>query len=729
MSWQCDNALVNHYSNAQLYFEELTYLRSIGKHENANWIYDNLDETLRMQVDEFANYVGCDISSSAHSLTLEEENVDEASKDSDESATNESESQQDEKSEKEFGKSRLTSFMFMRLIANGMKDEDKDQEEPSDDEESCDSLYNPNKMPRFWKRYLRGQHLDDGEEDDVSEAKTDVSDESESGESDSSEEEEEQTIPNPNSPFEDYSSEETGDASDNESEATEETENAVSDEASEENSEEEDAEYQFSEMEEAELSKKERRHLEREEKKRQKEEKKRLKEEEKRQKRERKKKKSSEDDEAQTDVTTEVIDDDNNDEAAGKDGEKGESKEEKSRKKKKEKKSRLGKMTPGEKILPHEDDEETNPKIRIYNDIVRAAYNYSEEPISYEGVSPEDLRRIVFYVLGDYPELFWIRWYGWAGINKFVLKYRCMTPYGKLDVKQIESKRKEIKKGAKYFTKGIAAKTDPYQALLTIYRRLVLSLDYDSVGLQAKVDEDQTRDDSLRSLYNAIVKRNVVCAGYAVAAQYLLQSVGIVCGYVISETNSHGSCHAYNILKIGKYCYYLDCTWGDYSNTDKNVSRMEDIVFYNYVCTPFREFLRTAEESKTDHSPDKEIYPNFEEFNYSNHEYYRYHKAYLTNYNEDELVRIFADTAIAYDEKEMGRFAISFRCSDVALAKHVYELIRTNGKLFDIYAKAHSIVAKKNKKAAKLLDVISSSSLIHEDAGIIYLFPEHKDKK
>ena len=104
------------------------------------------------------------------------------------------------------------------------------------------------------------------------------------------------------------------------------------------------------------------------------------------------------------------------------------------------------------------------------------------------------------------------------------------------------------------------------------------------------------------------------------------------------------------------------------------------------------------------HQPRRELYPTLEKFKYTNHEYYRYHKAYLKSYNEEELVRIFADAALAYDDKTMGNFSVSFRCYDSNLLTHVIETLRTKGKISDIISRAKEKAAQTNKKAAKLLD-------------------------
>ncbi|MBE5744046.1 MAG: hypothetical protein E7358_04960 [Clostridiales bacterium] len=363
--------------------------------------------------------------------------------------------------------------------------------------------------------------------------------------------------------------------------------------------------------------------------------------------------------------------------------------------------------------LEYEDEENSNPKIKLYNEFVRHAFAYNTEPFSSCGVSSQqEIRRIYEYVVNDYPELFWVSGYVTIGqpignnellVDKVQIAYRCVTQDGQIDVKDIERKKSELKKAAKYFTRGITKKTKPYDALITIYRRLILELDYDGVGLQTEESrgdyEDLTTDDNLRSLYSALVHKKVVCAGYAVAMQYLLQSVGITCACVTSESHD-GSCHAFNALKIGKYVYYLDATWGDTSNTLTGKSNAGDIS-YDYCCVPYKEFLLTGNDSQAYHTPRRSLYPNLEEFKDTNHEYFRFRKSYLTRYDENLIANVFAKTAMSYNPKEMGNFAVPFRCHDKALMTYVANQLSNKANMSKILAKAKAMC--KNRKTIKLL--------------------------
>ena len=663
--WQIDNSLSNQYAMGQLYFEEIKYLRSRGEEVSADWIYQHLPDEIRLTVDEITDYVN-----------FKDQTSDETS---DETTDGE---QEDREAQKPTGE-RRTSFSFMRTRANGTDDE-WDGEDP-EDEEYSDDLYDPNKIPRFWKRYLRGQHIDDGREDQMPDGDEDQSDGTEDDTEDTPE------SPKPNAPLgtDEEIAEDTADDTATDDSDGEDPDDDLSDDLSEDLSEDLSDDILDDTLDDTSDD-------------------------------------SSED-------TVEDTADEAIDEKARKREEKKRRREEKKNQKKDKKKSKkrsfLGK-TVGERILPYEEDEKTNPLIRVYNELVRAAYDYNEQPISRIGLSDQQLNMVFRYVQGDYPELFWVNGYAYTATT-VEHRFRCKDANGRLDVKQINKKKAEIHRGAKQFTKGITRKTDPYEALLTIYRRLILTLDYDTVGLNAHIDSDESRDDALRSLYNALVNHKVVCAGYAVAMQYLLQSVGIVCGYVISENDAtNTSCHAFNMLKIGKYCYYLDATWGDRSNTGH--SDHKDEVGYDYFCVPYHEFTRADPASVPFHIPKKELYPNLETFQYTNHEYYRYHNAYLKSYQEQELVRIFAEAALAHDEEEMGRFVVSFRCSDGSLVQHVADALGSKNKIFEIIAKATAVVSAKDKKAAKYLTRELEICYADRNTGIlkcVFKSPEGKKNK
>lgn len=90
--------------------------------------------------------------------------------------------------------------------------------------------------------------------------------------------------------------------------------------------------------------------------------------------------------------------------------------------------------------------------------------------------------------------------------------------------------------------------------------------DYDKIKRVYKwicdnVEYDYSYSDG--SIYDALIGRKSVCAGYAGAFQVIMDALGIEC--YINEGKANGEDHAWNIVKLeGKY-YFVDATWGDTS--------------------------------------------------------------------------------------------------------------------------------------------------------------------
>ena len=58
-------------------------------------------------------------------------------------------------------------------------------------------------------------------------------------------------------------------------------------------------------------------------------------------------------------------------------------------------------------------------------------------------------------------------------------------------------------------------------------------------------------------------KKQAVCAGYAGAAQYLLEYLNVPCIYVEGKTAGSTEGHAWNIITLEGEYYYFDATNGD----------------------------------------------------------------------------------------------------------------------------------------------------------------------
>ena len=150
--WQYDNDLMNEYSSAQLFYEQLKLLKQMGENETADWIYNNLKTDIRNNVDELTER----INNTATGTEDDEENGEDGNTDS----------------------AARSSFAIMREIAEEIADSTEEVDyEDIENEDYFDGLYNPNKTPRFWKRYLNNGALDDsaaGDEDEADDNTEDI---------------------------------------------------------------------------------------------------------------------------------------------------------------------------------------------------------------------------------------------------------------------------------------------------------------------------------------------------------------------------------------------------------------------------------------------------------------------------------------------------------------------------------------------------------------------------
>lgn len=733
--WQHDNELLIPAAEGQLRYEELRYLRLRGHMESADWIYGAIPSWERSVVDDITTYIKCHTDGETAEEREEKEKGEEAEETTPavpiEFIKEEPREEEPEepKEDEEAPAQRYTSFRY--LLEKMQESEEEDSTPPEEEEDEgvtySDKLYDPNKIPRFWKDYLRGKKATE-QEDDLSDDDRDLLDDDEleelgRGDGDIV------PVEGMNAPPEDGTTEEEGDvtgksdipAEKEPATAEEETEKPPrrglfgffkrkkdkdkKEETAEEAAPSADEEPQAPADEEAD-----------EEKRESKEDKKKARKERKKKKGEKGTKEGKESPAPEKEVPPAEEDPaDTSKEEPGeeetREGEEPPAEPEGKKPRKQPRKVRLGKKF-------YDNEEKTNPRIRLYNEMLRHIYGFDDTPISTDGISKSEVERIFYYVLYDWPEIFWVQGYA-TTVSTVRMAFRCLRDDGKVDRRQVAEKLKAIKRGAREFTRGISRRTKPYEACLKIYRRLIMTLDYDSIGLGNGAGNDIHLDDRLRSLYGALVDHRVVCAGYAVAMQYLLQSVGICCGVVSSE-RSGGSGHAFNALRLGKYCYYMDATWGDSSNTMSGDAD-HDQILYNYFCVPYRELVQVSPAQRHYHMPNRQLYPQLEEFKATRHEYFRHHEAFFDRYDEEKLIALFIRQAEEYDPREMGAFSISMRFVDVATRDYVAAKLAST--MWDLLAKARQKAAKK-KKVCERLTWNRYRIMQAPDVATLYYFPQ-----
>lgn len=171
---------------------------------------------------------------------------------------------------------------------------------------------------------------------------------------------------------------------------------------------------------------------------------------------------------------------------------------------------------------------------------------------------------------------------------------------------KIDMAVKDIENIKAYFVQN--RKNDVYQNIKLVHDYLVESIDYDQTMLEPNI----------YNLYGALVNRKCVCAGYAKAFKYLMDSLNIPCTIVRGlATNSIGGTedHAWNYVLLNDDWYAVDCTWDDPILIGGGF--LTNSLKYKY-------FLKGEAEFNSNHFPDGHLsdggmdfdFPDLSESNY-----------------------------------------------------------------------------------------------------------------
>lgn len=234
---------------------------------------------------------------------------------------------------------------------------------------------------------------------------------------------------------------------------------------------------------------------------------------------------------------------------------------------------------------------------KAYDAVSQAVFAYNDSIDTVPVIlNVSDWEKVYQFFLFDNPHIDWLASRGCV-FHSLSGKVTNLTFRYVLSKQASEKRQSEIEKIADSFISGLGSNPGEYDKALAVFEYLVNSVDYDSVTLE-KVGNDNDygmkKPDDLRTVYGALKDKKVVCAGYAAAAKYLFEKMGMECIYVtgFGENEAHG----WNLVKIDGEYYYMDITWADASNTDPELDQ-GDGISYEY-------FAMTTEQLLKDHELD-----------------------------------------------------------------------------------------------------------------------------
>lgn len=315
---------------------------------------------------------------------------------------------------------------------------------------------------------------------------------------------------------------------------------------------------------------------------------------------------------------------------------------------------------------------------RAYDTMLEAIRNYQQT--TQVECSFADLEKVSKAILSDHPELFW-----YSNFEMYVESGKVNLLYC-VSSEEREELQRRIDEVTPGYLEGIDDSMSAYDVAIRIHVRLINTVDYDTLALRAEEAKGGPKSDQLdrlRTICGVFLDGKAVCAGYARAAQYLLQKCGVECGYasglIRKENGESGGGHGWNILKIDGDYYYMDTTWDDSSDTVQSVKQTD--FGFDYFCITTEEVTRTRDLSRcpTEMPACTETRAN----------YYYHNDAVMDTYDPEKL------KALAQKAAQDQQSFFTFKCTSKSLYQDALARVCTDGK--DTFA-ALKLAAKINKK-------------------------------
>ena len=217
-----------------------------------------------------------------------------------------------------------------------------------------------------------------------------------------------------------------------------------------------------------------------------------------------------------------------------------------------------------------------------YGALLAAVSAQEETAVTQSNQSGEvfPVMRALYY---DHPELFWLpngggEFYSYTNRGEYHFTY--LHTAGSLSAMQAE-----LEAAAAGLLETVPENATEYQRVQMVFEYLVDHIEYD------------LETENSGNIYGALVEGRARCEGYARAAQYLLNRLGVFCTYVAGECYSSGS-HAWNLIQVDGSYYYMDVTWGDPSFLGEGPG-IEQYRNYSYLCATTQEILATRTIDET----------------------------------------------------------------------------------------------------------------------------------
>lgn len=256
----------------------------------------------------------------------------------------------------------------------------------------------------------------------------------------------------------------------------------------------------------------------------------------------------------------------------------------------------------------------------LYDDLASQLSELTDpnDPSSVELYVPagqeSSLGRVLFAVLRDHPEYFWVEFskLSWQDLGNMRYALDLKPSYDSYFVDgftadNLSSYRSQFDQKVSEIVAN--APTDPVLAVRYFNQWLVQNNTYNSNGIGAS---NFSRTAASGILSNNDSSQGPVCYGYATAMKVLLDKAGIenayIEGWAYNGNNGTGEQHAWNYVAIDGAWYAIDPTWND---SPTNASALQETYFLVGSSTITTPSLPNRESFGANHDPSKSPAANY----------------------------------------------------------------------------------------------------------------------
>ncbi len=188
----------------------------------------------------------------------------------------------------------------------------------------------------------------------------------------------------------------------------------------------------------------------------------------------------------------------------------------------------------------------TEEEKALYDAVEEAVLNF-EESVKFDPPVPrETVRKIYRLVYSQERQYFWLSNIFYAPEND-VSTLKLNYLYSREDA---ELKRAELDIAASTVLGGISSDASDFDKVVYFHDKIVTGCEF------------STEEQHVNSAYGVLVTGYGQCEGYAAALAMLCDKAEIP-NYTVCGTNSDGTTHAWNKIRLDGEWYNADCTWDD----------------------------------------------------------------------------------------------------------------------------------------------------------------------